>query len=144
MPLKSWFSEAAICRCFSKKMFLKILQYSQENTCAGRCRCSFTEHLQWLLLDFRRSKYFFQLNLVFIADSHTSFCSELLWKHELNVRGCHWNFFVKKCVFRNFARFTGKQLCWSLFLIELQTFRHAALLKGDSNTDVFLWNLQNF
>ena len=52
--------------------------------------------------------------------------------------------FCKKGVLRNFANFTGKHLCWSLFLIELQTFRPAALLKIDSNTDVFLWNLQNF
>ena len=50
----------------------------------------------------------------------------------------------KKGVFRNFASFTVKQLCWSLFLIELQTFRPAALLKRDYNTNVFLWNLQNF
>ena len=49
----------------------------------------------------------------------------------------------KKGVFRNFASFTGRQLCWSLFLIELQTFRPAALLEIDSNTDVFLWNLQD-
>ena len=118
-------------------MSLKILQYSQEYTYAGRGRLSFTEHLRWLLLDFRGSKYVFQLNLVFITDSHTGLSFELLSKHELNVRSSHWNSSVKKGVFRNFASFTGTQLCWSLFLIELQTFR-------DSNTDVFLWNLQNF
>ena len=50
----------------------------------------------------------------------------------------------KKGVFRSFATFTKKRRCWSLFLIELQTFRPAALLKRDSNTNVFLWNLQNF
>ena len=27
----------------------------------------------------------------------------------------------KKIVFKNFAIFTGKHLCWSLFLIKLQT-----------------------
>ena len=26
---------AVVCRCFSKKIFLKILQYSQENTCVA-------------------------------------------------------------------------------------------------------------
>ena len=99
--------------------------------------------LRWLLLDFRGSKYLFQLNLVFIADSHICFCPELLWRHKLNVRSSHRNSSVKKGVFRNFASFTGRQLCWSLFLIELQTFRPAALLEIDSNTDVFLWNLQD-
>ena len=29
------FSEAGVWRCFSKYMFLKISQYSQENTCWG-------------------------------------------------------------------------------------------------------------
>ena len=58
---------------------------------AGRCRPPFAEHLQWLLLNFGGSKYFFQQNLVFIADGHTGFCSELLWKHESNVRSSHWN-----------------------------------------------------
>ena len=36
-----------------------------------------------------------------------------------NFRSSHWNS-LKKGVLRNFANFTGKQLCWSLFLIELQ------------------------
>ena len=52
--------------------------------------------------------------------------------------------FFKKSVRRNFANFTGKRLCWSLFLIESQALRPAALLKRDSNTDILLWNLQNF
>ena len=103
------------------------MQYSLENTCAGRWRPPFTEHLQCLLLDFRGRKCFFQL--VFIADNHNGFCSEPLWKHELNVRSSLQNYSVKKGVFRNFASFTEKQLRWSLFLIELQAFRPAALLK---------------
>ena len=35
--------------------------------------------------------------------------------------------------------FTGKQLCWSIFLIKLQTFMHTTFSKRDSNTGVFLW-----
>ena len=130
--LLRWFSEAVVYRCFSKRVFLKISQYSQENTCGGPCRPSFTEHLQWLVLDFRGSKYFFQLNLP------TGFCGELLWKHELNIRSSHWNSSLKNGDFRNFASFTGKHLCWSLFLTDLQNFRHAALLNRDFNTHVFL------
>ena len=52
--------------------------------------------------------------------------------------------FYKKGVLRNFAIFTGKRVCCSPFKIVLQAFRPVALLKGDSNTDAFLWNLQNF
>ena len=64
-------------------------------------------------------KQFFQLNLVFNADSCTGFCSELLYKQELNLRSSHWNSSVKKGVLRKFSNFTGKHLCWSLFLIEV-------------------------
>ena len=35
----------------------------------------------------------------------------------------------KKCS-KKFANFTGKHLCWSLFLIKLQTLRPATLLKA--------------
>ena len=51
--------------------------------------------------------------------------------------------FFKIGVLKNFANFTGKHLCWSLFLINLQAFRSATLLKKDFNTSVILWNLQN-
>ena len=44
---------------------------------------------------------------------------------------------------KNFAMFTVKYLCWSFFLIKLQAFRLAILLKTDSSKSRFLWNLQN-
>ena len=34
-----------------------------------------------------------------------------------------WKCSMKKAIFTNFAIFAEKQLCWSLFLIELPTFR---------------------
>ena len=46
--------------------------------------------------------------------------------------------FYKKDVFNNFAIFTGKQLCWSLFLIKLRDFSPATLLERDSNAGAFL------
>ena len=45
---------------------------------------------------------------------------------------------------KDFDIFTGKHLRWSLFVRLLQAWRSATLLKGDSNTGVFLWILQNF
>ena len=50
--------------------------------------------------------------------------------------------FYKKVALKHFAIFTGKRLCWSLFFTKLQNFRHATLLKIDSNTEVVL--LRNF
>ena len=52
--------------------------------------------------------------------------------------------YYKKAVFKNFAIFTGKYLCWSLFLIRLQAWRPANLLKRDSNTDIFIVNIAIF
>ena len=51
---------------------------------------------------------------------------------------------VKIDVLTNFANFTWKHLCWSLFLIKLQVWKPATLLKRDSNTAIFLWNLEIF
>ena len=38
---------------------------------------------------------------------------------------------------KDFAIFTEKHLCWSLFLINIQAWRPATLLKRDSNIGVF-------
>ena len=46
-------------------------------------------------------------------------------------------------VLKNFVNFTGKQLCWCLFLIRFQTWEPATSLKRGSNTSVLLWNLGN-
>ena len=60
------------------------------------------------------------------------------------IRSSRSQMLFKTGVLENFINFTGKHLCWSLFLINFQTFRPATLLKRDSNTSVFLWNLWNF
>ena len=83
------------------------------------------------------------------------------WKLE-TFRSSHWRCSVKKGVLKNFANVTGKNLCWSLFLIKLQFWRPAILLKKtptqvvsceicklfknnylkrDFNVGVFLWIL---
>ena len=56
------------------------------------------------------------------------------------VRRCS----VKKLFLQN-SQYSQQNTCWRLFLIKLQhTWRHATLLKRDSNTGVFLRILQNF
>ena len=70
------------------------------------------------MLIFATANTFFQLNLVFIAKSRTGFRSGILWKYELKVRSSHWSCSVKIGVLKYFANFTGKHLCWSLFLTE--------------------------
>ena len=55
-------------------------------------------------------------------------------------RSSHWRCSVKKGVLKNFTNFIGKHL-WSQFLVLLQAWLAATLLKRDSSTGVFLWNL---
>ena len=93
---------------------------------------------------FSRQQIVFFTESGIIADNRTGFYSGLLWKHELNLTSSHWSCSIKEGVLRNFAYLTGKHPCWSIFLIELQPFRSATLLKRDSNTDVSQWNLRNF
>ena len=46
----------------------------------------------------------------------------------ISLKSSHWRCSIKKAVYKNFAIFTGKQLCWS----------QQTLLKKDSNAGVFL------
>ena len=47
-------------------------------------------------------------------------------------------------VFWKTAKFTEKDLHFSLFSMEFQALKPATLLKGDSSKDVFLWVFQRF
>ena len=59
---------------------------------------------------------------------------------EAVIGGILW----KELFLKIFSIFTGKHLCWSLFLINLQACRPATLLKKDFSTGVFLWILRIF
>ena len=50
----------------------------------------------------------------------------------------------KKRVLKNLAKFTGKYLCWSLFLHKVARLSPETQLKRDSNTGVFLHIFRNF
>ena len=55
------------------------------------------------------------------------------------IRSSRSQMFSKKAALKKFAIFTGKRLCWSLFLIKLLDFRPATLFKRDSLTGAFLY-----
>ena len=76
--------------------------------------------------------------------AETSTQKEILTVRSRNCRSSCSQIFIKISVLKNFAIFTGKHLCRSLFLRKLQVLKPASLLKGDSNTGVFLWILRNF
>ena len=53
------------------------------------------------------------------------------------VRSSHPELFCRGNVLRNFAKFTGKHLCQSLFFNKVADLRPATLLKRDSGTGIF-------
>ena len=67
----------------------------------------------------------------------------LLWNIPQNLedRSSCSQMFFQTGVLNNFAIFTGKHLCWSLFMIKLKAWRPTTILKIDRKTDVFLWKL---
>ena len=60
------------------------------------------------------------------------------------TRSSHQKCSIVIVVLKNFTKFTGKQLCQSLFFNNVADLRPAILLKGDCGTGVFLWVLWNF
>ena len=48
----------------------------------------------------------------------------------LSSRSSHQRCSIEKAILKNFAIFTGKHLCWSLLLIDLQASRPATFLKS--------------
>ena len=72
--------------------------------------------------------------------------SDLIQKHSpvLCAEAATGGVLQKKAVFKNFAIFTEKHQCWSLFLLKLRSLLSATLLKRDSNTEVVLLMLRNF
>ena len=59
-------------------------------------------------------------------------------------RSSHLQMSFKIDAFKNFTIFTGKHLCWSVFVIKLPDCKPVNLLKRDFNTSVFLLILLYF
>ena len=89
--------------------------------------------------------YCFLLNFIF--DRYRSSSKEyemsyyLPWISNISSRP---EVFCKKGVFKNFAKFTGKHLCQSLFFYKVSGLRLKLFKKRGSGTGVFLWIMQNF
>ena len=94
------------------------------------------------VLIFAAANTFFQLNLVFIADSRTGFCSGLLWKHELNLRSSHWSRSVKKVVLRNFAKVYRKTPVLKSLFTRVSFYEN--FIKKGLQHSCFPWNLRSF
>ena len=62
----------------------------------------------------------------------------------MKFRSSHQRCSVKKVALKNFANFTGKHVCWCHFLIKLQAWRPATLLKREFQHKCFPVKLTNF
>ena len=99
-PFGKFVIEVVIFRSSHSQMFFKIGALKNFPIFTGKQLCWLLQAFlhrtpRMTVLDISSSKYFFQLNLVFIADGRTGFCSELHWKHELNLRSSHGNSSIK-------------------------------------------------
>ena len=63
------------------------------------------------------------------------------WSHDLNERNSQQRCCVKKIIFENFAKFTGKHFCWSLFLSRSQACN---FIKKETPTKVFSGDFAKF
>ena len=114
-PSSKFVTEVLIFKRSRSRMFFKIGAPKRFKIFTGK-------HLCWPLQaffyrtpivaasKFSRRNYFFQVNLVFIADHHTGFCSELLRKHDLILRSSPWNSSVKK-VFLEILQISQENTC---------------------------------
>ena len=59
-------------------------------------------------------------------------------------KSSHQRCSIEKAVLKKLTTFIGKHLSWSHFLINLQVWGHATLLKRESNAGVFLWTFGYF
>ena len=65
-------------------------------------------------------------------------------KKSVNSRNSHHSCSIEKAVLKIFAIFTGKHLCWSLLLIDLQASRPATFLKKGLQHRPFPVNIAKF
>ena len=68
----------------------------------------------------------------------------ILSSHKISGKDNEEEALYKKTAIKNLAIFTGKHVRRVSFLIKMQAFRPATLLKRDSNIRAFLTILRNF
>ena len=111
-------SEAVVQRCSVKMVFLNISQNSQENTCA---RVSFLIKFEAEACNFIKKETLAQvLSCEFCEISGNTYFTEHLRATACIFRNSQSQMLFKIGALKNFTNFTGKQLCWHLFLMKLK------------------------
>ena len=139
----------------TRNYLFKVSNWSTRIRCGNcsRLRLKTLERCQW-----RRSSAYCSLLTYFKLPSNYWIWTDrgllgLYWKNKhfkdkiryilryviVIYEGSHRRCSVKKGVLKNFAIFTGKHLCWSLYYL---SYRPEGL-QLYSNTGVFLWKMRN-
>ena len=67
---------------------------------------------------------------VLLSQSKTVDVKVQIQKFVLKIRSSHQRCSIKKAVLKNCSIFTGKHLCWSLFLIKVQAYSNGCICKN--------------
>ena len=126
------------CHKFSIMAYLSdkyYTEYSEKIFHAPKCSCS------WKIDKLQPSRVFLYTKWSIVVANINKF----LIQNTSRGRSSRLQMIFKIDVLKDFAIFTGKHLCWSLFLITLQALGSTTVLERDSITCVFLQRiLPNF
>ena len=100
------------------------------------------ESLLCVTVPFQGNPFKLSIRLAIFWNSY--FSELLLFRTATKYRSSYQSCSIKIVVIQNFAIFTGKHLCWSLFLIKLQAFRATILLKIRLKLRCFHVNIAKF
>ena len=103
-----------------------------------RCPCPEKIHLRVTSPASPKNMIFILENMVFLLKYHID------WHPRKDPKSSHRRCSTKKGAPRNFAKFTGKKLCQSLFFSKATGLRPAILFKKSPGAGVFRWILRNF
>ena len=105
-------------RCSIKELFWKTSQNSQINTRSSHPKVFCQKMFLKILQNSQKNHFCRSLHFNKVAS----------WKPWTGRSSC-WRSPVKQGVLKNFPNFAGKNLCWSLFLINLEFWAPKTLLK---------------
>ena len=81
--------------------------------------------------------------ILFVVSKKIFFVGTILYITSSKCRSRNSEALKKIGLLKNFTKFTGKHLCWNLFLNKVQAWSTATLLKQKLRHRCFMWLFQN-
>ena len=121
-----------------KKVLLRISQYSQENTCVGTTQLFSCEYYKIF------KTTFFEEHLRTAVSATWKILQMKMNKVSFDSRSSHQRCSIKKGALKNFAKFTGKHLCQSLFFNKGCRPKTGNFIEKETMTQLFSVNFVKF